>query len=540
MLKRLALIFAAVLLFVSILPTSGEANTKVHDAIFDSFEVSGGNLQAIVLLNDKGKTNRYRTDNALQMFVNGTLTTTDGFKYGMPVSITRNNLGKVIRIDGLSDIEQGTIGENSRQLAGTVTKIDPAGDYITVKLDSGEEREFYVTSDTEFFKGTQNVDFSFMYEGDRVKLSFSSAVGSDTLTEVEIIQDGALIENIYRGTLNNVNAISNRMTVKSASSLMNWEFGYNIAPAFKTFKFNNATTIYYGDRAIRKSQMRNYRNSNVYFVTTNVNKEEIVKKIIIMQNFERTFYDQISLVNTKSKYFQLAQTGTYKYHNGSILVRNGRLVEPSTLATSGSAFVITDGRTASQFTHVVNVTNDSFLSPNLASHELYYGTISSYSEQNYRINTKEMLKLTNNVWKDTSNKALSFSNNTVFTQMLGTSKVNVTSLSRIMNRPGYFYVKDGHIIAAHFLNTADTFTDIITTGRLASVNTSAGSVAIQDVTQWMNGKWELFPSVPSLDLSKAMVIKEGKIVDASQLKRSDRIVVLSNSGLNVDIVLVNE
>lgn len=536
MLKRIMILFATVLLFVSILPATSEANTKVHEAYFDSFEISDGNLQYIVLSNAQGKTNRYRTDNNLQMYINGTLTTKDGFKYGMLVSFTRNNLGKVIRIDGLSEVEQGGVSENSRQLSGLVATIDPAGDYIEVKLDSGEVREFYITSDTEFFKGTKKVDFSYMYEGDRVKLSFSKA-NSDTVSEVEIVQDGVLIENIYRGTLNNVNAISNRMTVKGTTSLMDWNFGGGSA-AFKTYKFNNATTIYYGNTAIRKNQMRNYRNSNVYFVTTLVNREEIVKKIIVMKNFERTFFDQISVVNTKQKYFQLAQTGTYKYHNGSILVRNGRLVEPSSLQTKGSAYVITDGKTVSQYTHVVNVTNDSFLSPNLASHDLYYGMISSYSDLNYRINTKDMLKLTNNVWKDTSNKALAFSNDTVFTQNLGEAKVNVTSLSRVMNRPGYFYVKDGHVVSAHFLEPADTFTSVVSTARVATVNSN--SVELQDVTQWMNGKWELLPRIPSLNLSKAMIIKEGKIGTIQDIKRSDRIVVLSDRSLNVDIVLVNE
>lgn len=539
MLKKITLLFAALLLFVSIYPQTGEANTKQHNAIFDSFVMSNGKVQSVVLQNNKGKTNSYRADNSLYLFINGTATTAEGFKYGMPVTITRNNLGKVTRIEGLSDIEQGTIGESSRQLAGTVTSIDAAGDYINVKLDSGEVREFYVTSETEFLKGTQRVDFSYMYEGDRVKLSFSAS-DTNTLTEVDIVQDGVLIENIYRATLNNVNSISNRMTVKSASSLMDWDFGYDTGRAFKTFKFNNSTTIYYGNKAIRKNEMRNYRNSNVYFVTTTVNREEIVKKVIIMQNFERTYYDQIETVNTKSQYFKLDKTGTFKYHNGSILVRNGRLVEAASLQTKGSAYVITDGKTASQYTHVVNVTNDSFLSPNLASHELYYGTISSYSDLNYRINTKDMLMLTNNVWKNSNNKALSFSNNTVFTQNLGEAKVDVSSLSRVLNRPGYFYVKDGHIVAAHFLEAKDTFTTVVTTGRLASVNNSAGSVAMQDVTQWIDGKWELFPSLPSIDLSKAMIIKDGKIVTTSELKRSNRIVVLSDRSLNVDIVLINE
>lgn len=537
MLKQCIAIITTLFVLAFVLPSASEANTRTYDAEFDSFEMNNGELQYVVLMNEKGKTNRYKTDNNLQMYINNTLTTTEGFKYGMPVTIYRNNLGKVTRIEGLSAVDEGVITPNSKQLAGIVASIDAAGDYINVKLDSGEEREFYVSSDTEFFKGTQKVDFSYMYEGDRVKMSFSEA-DSNTIVEADIVQDGALIENIYRGTLNNVNAISNRMTVKNNASLMDWDFNSR-STAFKTFKFNNATTIYYGNTQIRKNQMRNYRNSSVYFVTTMVNREEIVKKIIIMKNFERTFFDEVKLVNTKSKYFQLVQSGTYNYHNGSILVRNGRLVEPASLQTKGSAYVITDGQTSSQYTHVVNVTNDSFLSPNLASHELYFGSLSSYSELNYRINTKDMLKLTNNVWKDANNKALSFSNNTIFTQNIGNAKVNVTSLSRVMNRPGYFYVKDGHIVAAHFLETADTYTTVVSTGRVTNVNASS-SVALQDVTQWMNGKWEIFPSIPTLDLSTALIIKDGKIITAKDLKRSNRLVVLSDRSLNVDIVLVNE
>ena len=143
MIKKLAILFASVVVLLAFYPKISEASTKVHEALFDSFvysEDEDGNkiLQYVVLENSAGKTNKYRIDETAYLYINSTVTTADGFKYGMPVEITRNNLGKVVRMEGFSDIgdNEGEIVENTRYLAGIVATIDPQGDYISVKLDS--------------------------------------------------------------------------------------------------------------------------------------------------------------------------------------------------------------------------------------------------------------------------------------------------------------------------------------------------------------------------------------------------------------------
>lgn len=544
MIKKLAIFFAAVVILFAIYPKTSEASTKVQGAIFDSFIYSDDDsksLQFVVLKNKTGKTNNYRIDDGTFLFINNTMTSAEGFKYGMPVDITRDNLGKVIRMEGFSDIgdDEGAIVEDTRDLAGIVATIDPNGDYISVKLDSGATEDFYVTPNTEFFKGTENVDFSYMYEGDRVKMKFSEAA-TNALSEVEIIQDGVIIENLYRATLNNINTISNRMTVKGPESFANWEFGATNSKLLKTFKFNNSTSIYYGNKLIKKSDMRNYRNSEIYFVTTKINNEEIVKKIVILQNYERTFYDEISVINTKLNTLTLASKGAYFYHNGSILIRNGRLVDATSLSTSGSAFVLTDGKASSNYTHVVNVTNDSFLSPNLASHELYYGKLSSFDNGKYTVNTTDMYALKNNYWTKATKSSLSFSNNTNFYYHKGTVTLQAQNLYSVSGRYGYFYVKDGHIIAALFLDSGETVKNLIYTGRLSKIDTSNSSLDLNDATQWKNGAWITLPNIQSLKVGQTIIIKNGQLISASQLKKNDRIVIIADTNLNADILLVNE
>jgi len=540
--KKSFMSLVALVLLLSFIPFQNSASAA-SGYTFDSFQfadsASGENsvLQYVYLKNSKGFKNRFRVDNNTVLKINNTPTIPDGFKYGMDVQFKRNSLGKIIELQGISKIEQGTIVENSKSVSGIVTKIDPNGMFIELKLSSGQIEEYYINKDTQFFKGTETVDISYMYEGDRVKIKFASN-NTKAANQVEIYQDGLMIENLYRGTIQMVNATSNRLTIKDSQAFVDWEF--DTTSKLRTFKFDNSTTIYYGNRKIHKSNIRKYRNSDAYFVTTNVNGTEIVKKIVIIQNFERTYFNELSLVNTKSKYFKLNNDGLFYYHNGSILVRNGRLIEPASLTSLGSAFVITDGITQSNYSHVVNIVNDSFLSPNLASHELYFGELTALSSNKYTVNVDNLIKLDNNYWQPANDTKFAYSNNTVTTRDNGSIKLTVTNLNTQLNKYGYFYVKNGHVQAIHFLNTDQEQSSEVITGRVASVDTAGESVEVKNLSQWNAGTWTQMPSMPSIELAQAVIVKNGKIVTVSDIKQSDRIVLLTDSSLQAHIVLVNE
>lgn len=542
--KKIFMSLVALVLLLSILPFQNSASAA-SGYTFDSFQYadseSGENsvLQYVYLKNVNGYKNRFRVDNNTVLKINNTPTVPDGFKYGMDVQFKRNSLGKIIELQGISKTGQGAIVENSKEVSGIVTKIDPNGMFIELKLNSGKIEEYYINKETQFFKGTESVDFSYMYEGDRVKIKFASN-NTKAANEVEIYQDGLMIENLYRGKIQMVNTTSNRLTVKNSQPFVNWEFGESSTSKLKTFKFDNNTTIYYGNRKITKSNIRKYTNSDAYFVTTNVNGTEIVKKIVIIQNFERTYFNELTLVNTKSKYFKLNKFGLFYFHNGSILVRNGRLIEPASLTSLGSAFVITDGITQSNYSHVVNVVNDSFLSPNLASHELYFGELTAVSNDKYTVNVDNLIKLDNNYWKPTDDVKFAYSNNTVATRSNGSIKLKVTNLNTQLNKYGYFYVKDGHVQAVHFVNTDQEQSSEVITGRVASVDIAGEAVEVKNLSQWSAGTWVQMPSAPSIDLAQAVIVKNGKIVTVSDIKQLDRIVLLTDSTLQAHIVLVNE
>ncbi len=386
-----------------------------------------------------------------------------------------------------------------------------------------------------------------------MKLKLSSATSS-VVTEVEIIQTGTLVHNLYKGQLHTVNVRNNRFIVSNSQAFEDWEFGTRPHNDLSTFSFAGNTTMYAGNKKINKNQLQYYRNSDVYYVTTKQFGREVVEKVVVLENNERTFYDQITMVDTSNQLFRLKNFGLMYYHKGSILVRNGRLVEPSTLSAWGTAFVLTDGVTKSNTTHVVNITNDSFLSPNLAAHELYFGKLSLVEQSNYLLEIGDYTKLDSGshawLYEEEQAKTLSFSNSTVVTQSIGSTGVALASSLQVHEgKYGYFYVKDGHIQAVHLVGKDKLQPTTTMAGRIASIKMiDQGSIGVdataelevKDVSQWYEGAWLDTGRINRLELSQVLIIKDRKRITIDQLKPNDRIVIFTDDTFDAQIILVNE
>lgn len=495
-------------------------------------------LSKITLKNGSGRTSTFNIDNSAKLYINNTLTTIDGFKAGMKVQATVN-LRKVKELRGTSEVEQGAISQNSKEKAGVVTKIDPNGMYIGVKLDGGVETTYYINRNTNFIKGSSASRLSELYEGDRVKLRFSSA-STSVVSEIEIIASGIAIENLYKGSMQLVNLSANKLTVKNAQNFENWMFGTSSNNSLTTYTFTNNTDIYAGNKKITKNDLRQYRDSEVYFATVEQFGNEVIKKIIVLENYERSYYEDMTAVNTSFNFINLKTTGRIYFHEGTILVRNGRLVEPSTLTNAGTAYVVTDGVTKDNYAHVINITNDSMSSPNLAKDGLYFAEL-SYVD-GYLAELQDVVYLDNNYWKSTNDLTLSFSNSTNAEVNYNNSTIRIIpnmDLIAYETYYGYFYVQDGHIQAIHLLKSSTKMANQVLTGVIENVNASREEIDVKNVSQWFNGTWLDSGSLNNVELEQTLIIKDGKVIEPSQLKQSDRVVLFTNNSFDTHVLLVN-
>lgn len=212
-------------------------------------------LKSVTLKNSAGKTATFNLANTSKYYINSTLTTIDGFKAGMSVTI-KVNLGKITEMRGSTNVEGGSIVENSKQVTGVVTQIDPNGLQLRVKIDGSSTKNYSVTNNTEVFKGNSSVDLSTLYVGDRVRLKFATA-NTSRIAEITIMSTANMVAELYKADLNTVNTNKNTLNVKNAHPLLNWRFGTVKTKTQATFNFTNSTSIYVGNKKISKSQLKN-------------------------------------------------------------------------------------------------------------------------------------------------------------------------------------------------------------------------------------------------------------------------------------------
>lgn len=426
-------------------------------------------------------------------------------------------------------------------VTGSITAIDPNGMYITIKVDKGAEKTFYLNKNTVFRKNSSVTDISAMFTGDRVALRLVEP-NSTVVAEVDIQLYGSAIENVYRGDIRSVNSSMNRITVRNQSPFENWSFHANVVDDnLSTMAFQSRTPIYVGNKRIQKTQLSKYINSPVYYATVKNFGKEIITKMVVLENNERTYYERMTAADASYKFVTLQTAGRMYFHDGSILVRNGRLVEPTALTMAGTSFVVTDGTTRDNLAHVVEVTNDSFTSANFAKHDLYFGKL-AYVD-GYRLELNDAVAYKNNQWRYTKDEVLSFSNSTTTLLNDSQSMINLfpeQDLIAMEGEYGYFYIKDGHVQAIHFLEQTQQMGTQTVVGKISDVQAAyPGTMNLNNVSQWKNSQWVASGQILNMNIDQAMILKAGKVIPATELRQNDRVVVITDTFLGSDIILVD-
>ncbi|MGE7091061.1 hypothetical protein ACQKII_06280 [Lysinibacillus sp. NPDC048646] len=549
--KKIPYIFIILLLIALVLPSGQNARAAqlvtgtFVDVTYSEYTNTNGEvekaLSKITLQNANGRTVTYNINNNTRLYINNTETTIEGFKMGMKVEADVS-LRNVVELRGSSNAseETTTVVQNATTIAGVVTSIDPNGMFIMVKPDIGKETTYYINKDTSYQKNSSSVDVSAMYVGDRVKLSLKNT-STSIITKVNISESGSLVENLYKGEIQAINANANKLTVKNQHAFVNWQFGTQTTTALTTMDFTSKVPIYVGNTKIEKGQLKNYVGSEAYYATVKQFGKEVIEKIVLLKNSERTYYEPMLAVDTEYQFLKLKTAGTMYFHDGTILIRNNRLIEPTGLLAYGTAFVISDGAARDHYAQVVQVTSDSFMSPNLATHDLYYGRLAQ--ADGYLIEIDDAIKIESNVFKNTDKVVLSVSNSTKAKVDDGNKTYSVMpdiELYLSEGDYGYFYVKDGHVQALHILDNAKPVAPLMLAGKLQSVKSTYPAVInVKSVSQWQNGRWYEAGEMIDMNIDQATLIKAGKVIQPSDLKPSDRLVVLSDRFVKGHFILVD-
>ncbi|TQR18293.1 hypothetical protein [Psychrobacillus soli] len=504
-------------------------NVTYEEVILDK-KTTEKQLSKITLINDKGKTTTLNIDPYASLFINSTPTSIGAFKEGMWIEATVE-LRNVKELNGFADIAQGNDSKSiEKSLTGTVNTIDRNGKFISINSKDRNSVNYYLDAQTQVFKDNKLVDLSVLYEGDRVKLTLSDN-NSTTLSTVEIIPEGIKVEQLYKGTIQQIDTKKKKLVVNDERVFRNWDWR-NGSGTISSKPFTAKTPIYVANKKIDPSQIRNYINNEVYYVTIEQLGQEVIQKMIIKQSNERNLRESLYSVDTSAQKIRLSSAGNIAYHNGTIIIRNGRLVDASALSQSGDAYVITNGVTTHQYANVIHVTNDGFQSANLSNHDVYFGQINTVGS--YQVTLTNANRLSNNYWYGVGYSNLSFSNDTVVVE----DNNNWTSdFTNSTGKYAYFYVKDNHIVAARIVGS-NIPASFVSVGRYNG-SWYWNSIRMQNVSQWQAGSWIETSPINNMDTTRATFIKEGKVISESDLTQNDRLFIIHDTYAQARIILVD-
>lgn len=530
-----------------------------RDTVDAKGNVTGQELSQVTLRASDGSERTYFMNALASLYINNTPTNIQGFKAGMQVtaSVTLRRITEMRGTSVDTSNEDANFGEantstagqinaNGRSLSGIVTEIDPYGMFMTVKTDQGRETQYFLNNDTKYFKNSNQTTLAGLFIGDRVQLNFSSATSS-TVTRVTMSDVGKKVSGIYKARLQVFSGATNRLTVRNEEQFKNWDFQQMNGSRLKAYKTTSQTTYYVGGMKIAKNQLSNYRGSELYYVTTNTFGQEVIEKVVVLSMRERSFEAPIVSVDTANNYmrFDLETLKFLYYHGGTILVRNGRLIEETSLIGQGKAFALTQPQGNTEVANMIYTTSKGFTSANLADHELYFGELYYGGDLNdYNIELNDAVKLTDNYWQVTNEPIvdLKFTNTTAAYDDLEGKVLPFdaeTELHAYEGYYGYFYVQDGIIDTVYFIDPSARNSEQIVTGVVDRVNERTGQFDVHSLNEWVGDNWQGIGGDLQTTLDKAVIIKDGKNISASQITAGDHVYMLLDVDSEPHVVLIN-
>lgn len=498
-------------------------------------------------------------------------------RFGQNVVLYLNN-GLITKADAETFTSPGYIAPESKMRIGTVQGVN--GSTITLKAEDGSVSQLALEETTVVRKNSQNVSQSSLQPGDRIKAYFDS-VDTAAPSRIDVEGKEQLIKGVYKGKIQQVNAAKNELILRDPQVLKNnqWVSTGNYTQAVE---MEANAPIYSRGSVVKLSSLKpGYINSDVYIALKDSYGKDIAVKALLKNGSERMHYDRIRTLSQSIQKFELDNRINYAFNDGTILVKDARLVDLTALSEKDSALVISGFSGGNHTAGVIN------LVPGVASRlkniyigtleEIYSGqfTIRSFYKQNGNefnpINTQDDITIgyggDTQIFDVTNDTAKSITPSQLFNG--GYSKAeNPNSDGRGLPYEHWYAVivtdenQDAYsIMLRHnaILENQDidnTFISstaqreemdkvmkqvVFTRGTIAGKDSTWNRIKMQDSSDYasFNGQWVPNSTETYVAASDTIILKNNKPVAFENLELGDRINVIKVKG-NALVVIVED
>jgi len=514
-------------------------------------------------------------DNAA-IYINGELQGINSIGFDQDAVVRIFN-GKVHEVK----VYTGTLEEEPNRLLIITAKVRDISDKgITLLTDDNAEKPVLYTIDrnTPIIKDKQSVSSSVLRQGDRVKIEVNST-NDKHIARMEVQGEGVKIEKVYKGDIKDVIPETGEIVLSNVSyyGFYNWvkKDGYI------RYKLDDNIGIYNNDTRISLDNLKDYAGKTIYAVSRKDFGTEELVKAVLKDGYEDTLYKNISEVKWTTKKLTLSDGRVLNFSDGSIIIKDGRLLDSLYLAKASEAFVI-------QNRSVLGVSSAPLISlDSVNGFSDYYitrGYLHKMGEDYYTV--ENSYRLENNNWTESGEPTLFLSDETyVYDNVIVKGTITADEFAKSRYKPytytwpnystagkgkdfheddEYHYDYDKYKSSSkfhqHFLlyavtdtegnthainllkkdkecfNEDKVYTERLFTGQINKVDEGNKSVTIKNASIYSEilQKWRpameekpVWVEVP-INMEKVVILKNGQAITMEELSLEDNVYILSD------------
>jgi len=481
--------------------------------------------------------------------------------------------GRVVEIKVFTDV--AVEDEPYTQiLTGRVREVVGNNLFISPDGASGTQSSFVLGSNVPIIKDKQSVNRYKLQPGERVKIYVDSTMG-DYVSRIEIQSSGVKIANLYKGDIKDVLPNTGEIVLSNVYSYGYYDWVKQ--GDYIKYKLSDDAALYNGNSLIELSKLKEQVGKTIYAVSKNNYGDEEIVHGLLKDGYEDTVYKKISDVRFSANQLTLADGRILDYLKGSIVIKDGKLMDISDLNEDTAAFVIQNkGLTGARTAPIISM--DSFTG--LGGYTVSKGYLHTMGEDYFTIENGH--KLVNNAWTEYNGFTYQLNDDTyIYDNIFKKDVITADKFAESRFKPytytwpnfldanygneyhaddkyhkSYSKYKDDEYYHEHALlyTVTDEYgnavginiyqkdknqfkpdkinTERMTSGYIQKVDSGNFMITIYKAMEFSPLYQEWKPALVSIPFGteKAIVLKDGKPVNLDELSAEDRVYVVSQNG----------
>ncbi|MGI5858472.1 MAG: hypothetical protein ACOX8P_04015 [Tepidanaerobacteraceae bacterium] len=525
-------------MFVTVLPYDKELEALAYPILEGYIKSLNINEFRIEVEEYGGNVRRLNITPGTVLLIDETPAKLGDFKVGMEIygQYYRDTL---TRMESWSTENPGYIPPGGKVRSGIIKNIDR--NQLILQLTTGKEETYFTSPATIVLKSGANVPLSTLYEGDRVQLYFDEK-DTTIVSRINIEGDSVKIKGLYKGNLDTQNLIDNTILLKNVEVFQNG--AWRQLKSILQIDYTRDVPIYYSGQRLPANNLKYYHGKTVYIAVKDFFGKDITEQMVIKSLYETIFSDKIEEVNFYASAFELKNKRNVDFSEGTIFVKNNRLVDGSALTPGQDAFVVADGRGAKALASVVYIYNQDMNNSNIGQYYLYSGKLDMVVEN--KVVFTDFFIQNQNEWESFDDEKEFYYDNDTFIfdleemeqitpEQFITEHYAVDEDSSYARRYGlkswyaYAYTEGDRIVAIALKKNMDSLLrQRVTLGTIERLEDDlhvGKTVILRDARDWSsrNEKWMAKTLPVRIRVEKAILIKDDKVISWDELKLGDNI-----------------